>query len=494
MSKPVSPQRPAKSFIALSMDGSVALLLVLSALGCSSGDSGARVGSGGATASGGSSATGGGSGAGGGSGGNAGMGGNAGEGVSGGSGGGSAGYDAALKKILDSNFRNKKEDSSPYLNTPSVDLYTKKDLYGQASAYKKSQGSYGGSVWFENEYFPGNGAATFRTSCEVSHFAYDDPAAFPGQPEASHLVMFLGNTHTNAFSTYKTLLNSGGGTCNGGELNRTAYWVPAMFDGKGNVVVPAKVRFYYKTEKAAGVGKVKVYPDNLKIIADQTSNVDGNLGLATYRCNDIYNGGKMNASNTIPKCQSPNPKKGDPGVLEYMILFDHCWNGDTSTSGDWWQNHLINLKPPSKYWHSSECPASHPILLPALVTHIFYDIKKGEDTSTWFLSSDIDPNTRALKAKRGATATAGWIGAWNKEINEEFNKNCNNKAGAECAAGLLADTASPRALRLRNDWITGPHRIPLKDIYEQMCSAHKSKPFDSKAGGALAAYCRPGKP
>ena len=66
----------------------------------------------------------------------------------------------------------------------------------------------------------------FRVTCEVSHFAYDDPIVFPGQPGAAHLHMFFGNTEANAYSTFDSLLNTGTSTCNGQDLNRTAYWVP----------------------------------------------------------------------------------------------------------------------------------------------------------------------------------------------------------------------------------------------------------------------------
>jgi hypothetical protein len=43
---------------------------------------------------------------------------------------------------------------------------------------------------------------TFFTDCLPSHRAPDDPIAYPKQPGASHLHDFIGNTTTNAFSTY----------------------------------------------------------------------------------------------------------------------------------------------------------------------------------------------------------------------------------------------------------------------------------------------------
>ena len=407
------------------------------------------------------------------------------------SGGPGTDYDENLAKILASTFRNTLEDDSPHRYTHSDELYGESDLYDSHEIYMGGyEGEYGGEYLYEPTYFPGNGAGTVRTSCEVSHFAYDDPAVLPGQPEASHLQMFIGNTHANAFSTHETIMGEGGGTCNGAELNRTAYWMPAMFDGKGSVVVPSLIKFYYKTEMAAGIGNVAVYPDNLQLIADRKNNVDGNLDLATYRCNNIWNGGKHTPSNVIPTCTSPN--NGEPGVLEVLIYFDHCWNGDEDSTGDWSAN-LTNFAPPLNYWHSSVCPDSHPILLPALAFHVFFDIADGEDTSQWFLASDVNPQTSTVDGQRGATQHAGWFGGWNRQINDEFNEKCNNTF-AECGSGLLADPANepnPRALKRRTDWASGVHRIPLEDIYAQLCTASDERPYDGTNGGAAAAFCRP---
>ncbi len=82
------------------------------------------------------------------------------------------------------------------------------------------------------------------------------------------------------------------------------YWVPAMFDGAGSVVVPSKIRFYSKTEMPPGIGKVTTYPDNLQLVGDKDNNVQSNLHLSTFRCNSMFN------------------------------FYDHCWNGETSTVGD----------------------------------------------------------------------------------------------------------------------------------------------------------------
>jgi len=175
-----------------------------------------------------------------------------------------------------------------------------------------------------------------------------------------------------------------------------------------------------------------------------------------------------------------------------MIYFDHCWNGQDLSN--WEQNRDVNLVKPNYYWHSSQCPAGHDKLLPALVTHIFFDIAPGEDTSGWFLSSDVDSVTRSIANSRGSTAHADWFGGWNKEINRTWVANCNNTYDAECGHGILGDprkNPNVKALKLRKEWISGVHRIPVEDIYEQMCSASDQIPYSASSGGSVAAYCRP---
>src|SRR5690606_20117373 len=92
----------------------------------------------------------------------------------------------------------------------------------------------------------------FRFICNIGHISYDDPVAYPGQPDKAHLHMFFGNTATDAHSDYASLRASGEGTCQGGALNRSAYWIPALLTQAegGQVVVPDSVTLYYKRRPA----------------------------------------------------------------------------------------------------------------------------------------------------------------------------------------------------------------------------------------------------
>ena len=119
----------------------------------------------------------------------------------------------------------------------------------------------------------GDGTGAFRTVCDFSHMAFDDPIVYPGQPGKSHLHAFFGNTGTNANSTAASIANTGNSTCRGGTINRSGYWVPAMIDTlDGTPVAPLSLIVYYKTGYN-GVGRRhQVVAAGLRMIAGDSGN------------------------------------------------------------------------------------------------------------------------------------------------------------------------------------------------------------------------------
>ncbi len=396
---------------------------------------------------------------------------------------GSLDYRSNLDMIRAQSVRNKNHDGSPYRNTPSASL-SPQNLYGPRSEYL---GNPGGNP---EQAFPVANGGQFRTGCEFSHFAYDDPLVFPGKPGASHLHMYFGNTDVNAFSTYDTLLNSGSSTCNGQELNRTGYWVPAMLDGNGNVRIPERVVVYYKGEGLAR-GKSEPYPAGAALIATENLNTKpesqgGVSGKYTFVCSDKYSSNGGASGNTIPNCAGSGT-----AVLEMNVKFNQCWNGKDPAN---WEN----FRPPSASWYGSNCTGEFSHTLPNLEYFVNYRIESGENTSAWFLSSDVDPTSfGASKATGGSTSHGDWWGAWHKEVNQMFLDNCvNYSTGAPsgCGFGYLTDggpngsaPAGGPALKIRPQY-TGPNKVSAADVMAQLCPNPKrvySRPED-------AAYCAPG--
>jgi hypothetical protein len=161
-------------------------------------------------------------------------------------------------------------------------------------------------------------SGAFRMFCEFSHLGYHDPIVDPGNDRFMHLHMFFGNTTANHQSTYRSLRGAGNSTCDGGPLNRTGYWMPAVFDGQDRVVVPDYFELYYKGEntspgtlaqKQNEIRNIQPYPNGLRMIAG----APGGSGLVWgWSCE-----GSSSSSTTIPDCP--------PGErLTAWVRFPYC--------------------------------------------------------------------------------------------------------------------------------------------------------------------------
>jgi hypothetical protein len=410
----------------------------------------------------------------------------------------SSGYQADLELILGSTVRNTNHDSSQSLDVASADLVMD-DHLGPRSDYL---GNPGGN---SEQSFPIPEGGQFRAGCEFSHFAYDDPLVYPNQPGASHLHMFFGNTHVNAYSTYETLVDSGSSTCNGQELNRTAYWVPAMFDGDGNVRVPERIVVYYKGEGMAR-GLSVPYPEGAAIIAGENINeIGGDAGGAegklTFVCSDQWSGTADPGGNTMPDCDGNTfldlyGVEDEPHVvLEMNVKFPQCWTGDDPAN--WRESYAI---PSVGGWYASDCTGEHDVHLPNLEYFVNYRVELGERTADWYLASDVDPATFERQPGPGGTSVHGdWWGGWNREVMELWIENCvNHRGGAAsgCGFGYLTDGGPDGdhpldgpALRYRPQY-TGPDKIPAATVFEQLCTPQSDRVYNRPED---AAYCEPGR-
>ncbi len=404
---------------------------------------------------------------------------------------GTGDYRSNLDLIRSVAVRNTNHDASPHRNTPSAQLVPQ-ELYGPRSEYL---GNPGGSP---EQAFPVPQGGQFRTACEFSHFAYDDPLVFPGQPGAAHLHLFFGNTDVNAHSTYETLIDSGSSTCNGAELNRSGYWVPALFDDRGNVRVPDRIVVYYKGEGRARGGS-EVYPAGAAMIALDDYNpmpiADGGVGgqKLSFQCSDNFSTNTGQGGSTMAACDgSMFASPGRWTVLEVNIKFPTCWNGQDPSN---WEN----FRPSSAGgWYSNICSGEFNRTLPNLEYFVNYRVDPGENTANWFLSSDVDPTSfGATKATGGSTNHGDWWGGWHQETNQMWIDNCVNRGGGAasgCGFGYLTDGgpngSAPYdgpALKMRPQY-QGPHKVSASELMAQLCP----NPRRSYAKPEDAAYCQPG--
>jgi len=286
----------------------------------------------------------------------------------------------------------------------------------------------------------------FRFLCNAGALAYDDPIVYPGQPGKSHLHQFYGNTSVNASSTYESLRQSGDSTCMS-PLNRSAYWMPAMLNGRGSAVRPDYVAIYYKRRP----------------ITDPKCSLTSGDPQAEGNCVPLPNGlkfifgydmltGKIPTGDLWFNCQGAGAVPGhyadivdaakncpSGAQLGAIIEAPSCWDGKNLDSA----NHRDHVAYASYgTWGYKKCPSTHPYVIPSFTLGAWYTVDDTLDRSgtwtagktvTWSLSSDSMTGGRP-----GSTFHADWFGAWDNTIMGMWMDNCINKM-LNCSGGNLGN-------------------------------------------------------
>ena len=265
-----------------------------------------------------------------------------------------------------------------------------------------------------------NGGA-FRVSCAVSHMSNDDPLVYPNQPDAAHHHTFFGNTSTNAKSDVTNFANIGNSTCNGGTMNRSAYWVPSMIDTLTHTPLAADFAIFYYKVGNIPANQITAPPKGLRMISGNNKATDDISSTAMYSCyapegvNKPFYGWKK----SIPNCDV-----GDK--VEMMVNFPQCWDG-------------VNLDSPNHKDHMAfssitGCPSTHPIAIPQVTINVEFTVKTPNQARNWRLASDNYANT----LPGGFSAHADWVNGWNEKAMLGIVKNCLQR-NADCHAHLLGD-------------------------------------------------------
>ena len=273
----------------------------------------------------------------------------------------------------------------------------------------------------------------FRFICKPSHNLYDDPIVYPNMPGASHLHTFFGNTKADAYSTYESLRKTGDGSCSGGPLNRSAYWMPALQvdDGDGNhandkVVMPDYTIIYYK-----------MLPEDAQPLPRGLRFIFG------YNMSD-----PAKSTGFDWHCDSKNGVGGIPGSFKNMKeMFDagcpagstisagltgmHCWNGELDSPDH--RSHLSHeIRDASTNWQSV-CPASHPRTVPSFTLKAVWTVGQGEAGKLYLSSDYMHPQKIP-----GSTMHTDWFGAWDDDIMEEWMGRCVADFRS-CSAGVFGN-------------------------------------------------------
>jgi hypothetical protein len=305
----------------------------------------------------------------------------------------------------------------------------------------------------------------FRFMCKPSHISKDDPVVYPGQPGASHLHTFWGNTGTNANSNYQSLRTTGQSTCdNRGAntpLNRSAYWMPAMLDGAGDVVLPDMINTYYKqlphgspncssppnssvlSGGTYSVGICVDIPNGLRFVFGYNM-ATGAGGPNDPNSNEHYSmwfecwsdligtptaSGATGRYSTIADVVAAGCPSG--GVLVAQGVIPVCWDGKNLDSPDH-RSHLSSYLPDAA--NGVRCPDDHPYVLPSLQMRAEFTTDDNFVAGKWHFSSDeMVPGIKA-----GATFHFDYFEAWSPTIKNAWFRNCIDKH-LTCANGDLGN-------------------------------------------------------
>jgi Domain of unknown function (DUF1996) len=254
----------------------------------------------------------------------------------------------------------------------------------------------------------------FRTVCAYSHMRPDDPVGNPGGPGRSPLYMFWGNTGTTANSTADTLRAAGNGTCRGGIVDRSAYYVPALINTRTHAPVAPRFASVYFDSGRPGVqpSSVRPFPAGLRMIAGNPA-ATGSQSVGGWTCVPNYTG----TFGTVPtNCPG--------GKVELRVYFPQCWDGTRLDSPDH-RGHVA-------YAANGRCPQTHPVPLPEISYHVEFDL--GAEAGNHRLATD----TYAAGQPGGGSVHGYWINGWEPDVQAVWIARCVN-AEQDCKSHLLGD-------------------------------------------------------
>lgn len=239
---------------------------------------------------------------------------------------------------------------------------------------------------------PQGKTAQFVAKCAFDHAAQDDPIVHPGEPGASHLHVFFGNTDVDAF-TVAADLPTGETTCDQ-PLDRAAYWAPALLRGN-EVIEPIRGIAYYRPGVGVDPAVVEPYPVGLLMVGGNAGATEAQpVSIVAWTC-----GAGSTRSVTPVECTQERP-------LRLVITFPDCWDGEHLDSDD----HHAHIA----YSSGGECPGSHPVHIPQLQFEVEY--------RAW------GPTDGLLLASGGVlTGHADFMNGWVQDKLETEVRSCLNR-------------------------------------------------------------------
>lgn len=249
----------------------------------------------------------------------------------------------------------------------------------------------------------------FQAKCAVTHTAPDDPIVYPGQPGKSHDHTFMGNTSTDANSTTASLQQ--GDTACLAVGDKSAYWMPSLYNGDRKILPIGPQTIYYKT----GVNdytSVRPFPKGLRFVVgspmqteDEFKNLKGTV--EGWECGESYHNFEFPAA--CPTTQDTQ--------LNIRLQAPSCWDGIHLDVPD---HHSHMAYPVATGANQNVCPADHPVALPMI-----------EFKMAWPVNGDM--SQVKLASGLGHSFHYDFFNGWDAPTLQAMVTHCIN-GGLQCDA------------------------------------------------------------
>ncbi|MGW7517498.1 DUF1996 domain-containing protein [Streptomyces sp. NPDC054796] len=244
----------------------------------------------------------------------------------------------------------------------------------------------------------------FQANCSVTHTAPDDPIVYPGQPGRSHDHTFMGNTTTDAYSTTASL--AAGGTECKAPGDRSAYWMPTLYDGDTPVRPVGPQVIYYKSG-VLDYTSVRPFPKGLRfVVGSPSQSADEFLDASVegWECGDSFKNKDFPAH--CPEGSQLNVRYQAPS----------CWDGKYLDTPD----HKSHMAYPVVRDNADVCPASHPVAVPMVEFKMAFPV-------------DGDMSGVRLSSGRGYSFHYDFFNAWDEPTLAALVNHCV-VGGLQCDA------------------------------------------------------------
>jgi len=313
------------------------------------------------------------------------------------------------------------------------------------------------------------GDPKLRPKGKTSGYAEFDPI----KKAPSHLHVFSGPCDFTINSSRSSLINSTMGTTDGGQIDNTLVWSPALIDTRnGQVLKPLFFETYYsRAFTDAKAHLIEKTPKGLVFIAGNhlATTYTDNEALApqrgVFQCSTVTSGltdkqdsfplcatnAQFTIKLTAPQCVADDGNgvdtinssdnmliaidgkiylntTGGPGLLsdgKHYIVGGNALMDSTDH-----QSHLAYPRTGSWTQNANECPSTHPHRVPQNALIVVYKITDSTMMPYLKLSSD--------SGQQGASAHWDYMEGWHRMFYDIFYNGCI-RAGIDCGNTKLGN-------------------------------------------------------